>query len=229
MKSVFITGTDTGVGKTVVTGLLARHLMDVGCNVVTQKWVETGTKGFSRDVDAHLKMMRKKKKDFKRYLPYVSPYTFKFLSSPHLASRLGKEKVRLDKIKFAYRLLKEEHDTVVVEGVGGALVPLSENKLCLDLAKELKLPIIIVVGNKLGAINHTLLTIEAAKERKMNIVGLIFNNLFKGADKTVLEDNVKIIKKMTGEKVLGVLPYSRFNSPKAAKGVDWKEIERELG
>ena len=69
-------------------------------------------------------------------------------------------------------------------------------------------------------------TIEAAKERKMKIIGLIFNNLFKETDKVVLEDNVKIIKKMTGEKILGVLPYSRFGSPKAAKGVDWKEIER---
>ena len=83
---------------------------------------------------------------------------------------------------------------------------MSEEILVIDIAKELGLPVLIVAGNKLGAINHTLLTIEAVKKRGMDIVGIIFNNLCKRTDKVILRDNPRIIKRLTGEVILGTLP-----------------------
>ncbi|MBL7068375.1 MAG: dethiobiotin synthase [Candidatus Omnitrophica bacterium] len=195
MRGIFVTGTDTGVGKTVVTGLLARYLSDGGYSVITQKWIETGSKGFSKDIDMHLKLMGKRRKDIKDFLPHVSPYVFKFASSPHLAAKLERERINKDKIKKSFRVLQKRHDFVIVEGVGGALVPYNEKRLVIDIAKELKLPVIVVAENRLGAINHTLLTIEAIKARKMKVVGVIFNDWRGKTDRKILKDNIRIIKK----------------------------------
>ena len=205
-RSIFITGTDTGVGKTIVTGLLARFFFEKGLKVITQKWIQTGN---ANDVNMHLKLMRMPGSIVKKYLPYIMPYKFKFPASPHFASKLEKIKISKQKIIKNFHILQETFDYVLVEGIGGAFVPYNNKELVIDIVKELKLPAIIVVGNKLGAINHTLLTIEALRNRKIKILGLIFNNIDKKADKTILEDNIKIIKKLTKAKVLGALPYAK--------------------
>lgn len=206
MKAFFITGTDTGVGKTVVAGLAGRFLLDKGYSVITQKWVQTGSSGFPDDISAHLRLMKKTKKSIKAYLPSVCPYTFKVPSSPHLASRAQKRKIDIKRIKNSFRFLKNRFDFVIVEGTGGSLVPLNGNKLVIDIARELSLPVLLVASNRLGAINHTLLTVEAIKRRNMKLAGIIFNNSEGKHDKAVLEDNPKIVGRITGEKILGVLP-----------------------
>ena len=206
MKGLFITGTDTGVGKTVVTGLLGRFFLDKGCNVITQKWIETGSSGLSSDISLHLSLMNMPKKNIKDYLPYVSSYVFRFASSPHLAARLEKKNIKPDKIKDSFKALSKNFDFVIVEGAGGALVPFNKRKLIIDIAQELGLPVLIVAGNKLGAINHTLLTVEALRKRKMKIIGIVFNNQSTGINRTVLENNPQIVKTLTNETVFGMLP-----------------------
>ena len=205
MKGIFITGTDTGAGKTIVAGLLARYLQDKGYKVITQKWIETGSKNFSPDINLHLKLMRRQRKDIKAYLPYVSPYIFRFASSPHLAASLEKRRIKAEKIKESFRFLSKRFDFVIVEGIGGALVPFSGKRLVIDIAKELGLLVLIVAGNKLGAINHTLLTLEAIKKRDMKIIGIVFNNQ-SVKDRIILRDNPRIIKRLTGEAIPGILP-----------------------
>lgn len=200
MKAIFVTGTDTGIGKTLIIGLLARQLMESGYNVITQKWIQSGK---TKDINTHLKLMGISKKTVKKYLPFMEPYSFKFPASPHLAAKLEKRTINTKKIKKSFKVLQKQFDFVIVEGTGGALVPYNKKKLVIDIARELNMPVLIVVGNKLGAINHTLLTIEAIKKRKMPILGIIFNNIDKRANKVILQDNVKIIKKLTGERVLG--------------------------
>ncbi|MCQ9207162.1 MAG: dethiobiotin synthase [Omnitrophica bacterium] len=206
MKAFFITGTDTGVGKTVVAGLAGRFLSDKGYSVITQKWIQTGSSVFPDDIGAHLRLMKKTKKSIKAYLPLVCPYTFKVSSSPHMASRIEKRKIDIKKIKNSFHLLSEQFDFVIVEGIGGGLVPLNEHKLVIDVARDLSLSVLLVASNRLGAINHTLLTVEAIKRRNMKIAGIIFNNSGGKHDKAVLEDNPKIVGRITGEKILGVLP-----------------------
>ncbi len=209
MKGIFVTGTDTGVGKTIVTGLLAKFLKDKGYKVITQKWVETGSCRFSKDVNFHLKLINKKKRELRDHLSDISPYTFKFRSSPHLASSLTKRKISIERIKKSFKSLEKAFNFVVVEGVGGALVPLTRDKLVIDVAGELNLPVLVVVGNKLGTINHTLLTLEALKARKMKIIGVVFNNLGNKESKLILKDNPKIIETISGQKSLGSLPWTK--------------------
>jgi len=209
MNVIFVAGTDTGVGKTVVTGLLGRYLLGKGYSVVTQKWLQTGPQGLSGDIAVHLKFMGKRIKDFKGYLPFMMPYSFRSPCSPHLAARLERKGIDVTKIEKALRGLTKDFDFVVIEGVGGILVPLSRTTLLVDLVKELGLPVLIVAGNKLGAINHTLLTIEGLRARRIKIIGVLFNNISRDEDNMILRDNPKIVKELSGETVLGILPWAK--------------------
>lgn len=191
MRGIFVTGTDTGVGKTVVAGLLARFLKEKGCRALTQKWIETGCGNLNKAYSL------------------TRPYTFKLAASPHLAAAQEKRNIRKEKIKNSFKILAKNFDWVIVEGIGGALVPFNKKNLVIDIAKELNLPVVIVTANKLGAINHTLLTIEALRKRKMKIIGILFNNLLPKTNPLILKDNPKIIKALSGKKILGILPYCK--------------------
>lgn len=207
MKGIFITATDTGAGKTLVTGFLARYLCKRGLKVITQKWIATGERGnFSADTGKHLEIMGKTKRDIQDYLTLVSPYTFKKACSPHLAARAENRRISVNKIIKSFSVLSKQFDFVLVEGTGGVLVPFNQKRWVIDIAKELDLSVLLVVQNKLGAINHTLLTIEALKSRKIKILGMLFNNL-KQEDKRILKDNPQILKKLTKQQVFGVLPW----------------------
>jgi len=208
-KAVFIVGTDTAVGKTLITGLLAKFIASRGKRVITQKWIQTGNKGFSADIASHLKFMNKKRKDINKYLNYVSPYIFEFPASAHLASSIEKKNIRPDKIKNSFKILAKDFDFVIAEGIGGTLVPFNRRRLVIDIVKELNLAVLIVAGNKLGAINHTLLTIEALKKRGLKILGIIFNVFLPRTNKFILKDNLKIVRELSRARVLGSLPWSR--------------------
>jgi dethiobiotin synthetase len=206
MKAVFVTGTDTGVGKTVICGLLGRYLLDRGRNVITQKWIQTGSQGFPEDLAAHLKLMGRQKKDVEKYLHSMTTYTFSLPVSPHLAAAIENKRIDSAKIKGDFRRLSEQFDSVIVEGVGGVLVPYGKRGLVIDIVKELDLPAIIVAQNKLGAINHTLLTIEALSSRRIKVLGVIFNE-YPNEDTIIAENNPKIVKMITGRNILGTLPW----------------------
>ncbi len=219
MRYIFVAGTDTDIGKSVVTGLLARRLLDNGHSVVTQKWVGTGCSRASNDIDAHLKFMGKSRGDFRGYLQSMMPHIFKFPSSPHLAARLAKRRIDLARIKGSLKKLSKDFNSVIIEGTGGLLVPLDEKTLLIDVVKSLRLPVILVAPNRLGTINHTLLSIEALRMRKIKIIGIIFNNTSKKENRIVLRDNPKIVEKISGTKVLGILPW--LKDIKAGTGLGW--------
>lgn len=182
MSVIFIAGTDTGAGKTVVAELVARYLSDEGYKVATQKWVETGVTK-SRAV-----------------------FSFKLAASPHLAAKAESKKIDVGKIKNALQSLESDFDFVIVEGTGGLLVPLDEKTLFIDIVEELKLPVILVAANRLGAINHALLSLEALNRRKIKTLGIIFNNISPKENRLVLKDNPKIVKQF-GKTPVAVLPF----------------------
>lgn len=192
-KSLFITGTDTDVGKTVICACLARYLSREGINVGIQKWVSTGNKNTSDDIDYCLSMLGRKKEELDPP-SLLHPYTFDFPASPHLAAELEGRKINIDKIVESYHTLVRKHDFLIVEGVGGVLVPLSRDRLLIDLVAELAIPVLIVTHSGLGTINHTLLTIEALRKRNIDILGMVFNFAGKGS-KIIEEDNRKIISR----------------------------------
>jgi dethiobiotin synthetase len=209
MKAVFITGTDTGVGKTIVAGLLARYFVEQGYRAITQKWVQTGTRDFPSDIPTHLKLMGMKPEAIQEHEEDVTPYAFELAASPHLAAAHENASIDTRKIIASFRRLSKQFDTVVVEGAGGILVPLNKKKLFIDVVKTLALPVVIVAANKLGAINHTLLTVEALQARNIEVLGIVFNTLDRQQDETVMQDNPEIVKTFARVPILGQLPWSK--------------------
>ena len=206
MKGLFITGTDTAVGKTVVCGLLAAHLRRAGDRVVTQKWIQTGCTGFSEDIETHLRFMGLERRALGADEDFVCPYIFPLAASPHLAAEAAGQTIDPEHIKACTLKLAERNDRVLVEGLGGVAVPYSRDSLVLDLIVDLELPVLVVVQNKLGAINHALLTVEALQQRRLRIVGLVFNSC-PGQDRRITQDNPRIVAELTGHQSLGTLPW----------------------
>ncbi len=208
-NAIFITGTDTGVGKTVVTGLLARFLREKGVKVVTQKWVQTGCGENQGDIRTHMRLMGEEPARFKKFHSDMVPYTLKFPSSPHLAAEMEGVKIDTSRIKKSFRCLTKEFDCVLVEGTGGFMTPLNERTVMADIVEELSPKILVVAQNRLGAINQAVMTVEALRKRDLGVIGILFNRLSKGGDERVLKDNTWIVKKITGEEVLGELSHSK--------------------
>lgn len=209
MKTIFIAGTDTGAGKTVVAGLLAGYLVDRGYKVVTQKWVQTGLSGNGKsDIHGHVKLMGKTRSLSISENGLTMPFSYKFPSSPHLAARLEGKMPDPKKIASSLRALSKDHDVVIIEGTGGLMVPFNNNMLFIDLVKKLNIPVILAAGNKLGAINHTLLSLAALGSRKIKLLGVVFTDISKDKE-LILEDNVKTVDRLSKGKVLGRIPHSK--------------------
>lgn len=181
-KVFFVSGTDTDVGKTLVSAVLA-----IGLNAYYWKPVQSGP-------DTDSAALEKVGVDPGRILPET--YTLTEPLSPHLAARLDNKQISLDDISLPI-IRQDQH--LIVEGAGGLLVPLNDDKLVIDLIKKLELPVVLVSRTTLGTINHTLLSIEALKTRKIPIVGVIMSG-------NPNEENKKAIEHYGAVKVLGVVP-----------------------
>ncbi len=201
-KGIFITGTDTGVGKTVVSAALAWTLKGSGKRVAVMKPVQTGTNsGRLMDIEFIQRVIRTN-------YPLDEACTYRFSQplAPSVASRLAGGKIDLKKINSVFNNLNSSHDVVIVEGSGGLLVPITDDYLMSDLARDLGLCSIIVTRPSLGTLNHTLLTAESAKHRGLKLLGIVINKfpLNPGiAERT----NPELILKMTREPIVGVLPF----------------------
>ena len=209
MRSLFVTGTDTDVGKTVVVGLLARYLRSQGHRAITQKWVQTGTHDYPCDLPTHLELMGADVETIRGYERDVNPYAFALAASPHLAAARENTRIDTQRIVASFRRLEAAFDTVIVEGAGGILVPLNEKELFIDVAADLDLPVLVVAANKLGAINHTLLTVEALQARNVEILGIVFNAIDRDQDETVIQDNPEIVAAFARVPILSRLPWSQ--------------------
>jgi dethiobiotin synthetase len=180
MTGLFVTGTDTGAGKTVVAAALARALADAGVDVGVMKPVASGCrlrKGRLVSEDSELLREGARTDD---PMELVTPAAFALPLAPSVAGRIERKRFDLRGVMAAYRELARRHDFVVVEGVGGLLVPLSEKLLVADLAAKLHLPLVVVVANRLGAINHALLTLNEARRRKLPVWRVVLNEVCPG-------------------------------------------------
>jgi len=207
-RGIFITGTDTGVGKTLVTGLLGDYLLRQGYSVITQKWVQSGCRGFPEDIAAHRDIMGQGRDAAGSFLDAVCPYIFKLPASAHLAAEAENHAIDPEHVKQCFTRLSQAFDVVLVEGMGGALVPYTRKALLIDIAQALDLPVLIVAKNQLGTINHTLLTIEAIRSRGLSILGIVFNGP-EGQGDVITEDNPRIIKELTGQPIWGSLSWTK--------------------
>jgi len=199
MSGIFITGTDTEVGKTVITAGLVKHFRSQGINTGYMKPISCGP-----DNDA---VYLKKLLGLKDPLKLINPVSLPHPLAPYTSARLAKKRISLIKIFKAYKKLKKEHDLVLVEGVGGTLVPITRNYFVADLIKDLKLPTIIVARAGLGTLNHTFSTIEALQSRKIEILGIILNG-FKGKERSE-KTNADDIAKISGLPILAKIKWQK--------------------
>lgn len=203
-KNLFITGTGTDVGKTFVTGLIIKKLREAGKNPSYYKAAMSGNK---RRKDGSLipgdALWVKEISGIQQPLEEMCPYIYENAYSPHLASRIEGNPVRMEVVKQGFDRVCEKYDYVTMEGSGGILCPVcfDEAKIQLeDVIKELSLPSVIIADAGLGTINSTVLTVEYMKSRQMPVKGFIFNHYHPG--NLMEEDNKKMCEYMTGLPVL---------------------------
>ncbi|HSN92515.1 MAG TPA: dethiobiotin synthase [Anaeromyxobacteraceae bacterium] len=202
MRGLFVTGTDTGVGKTEVACALLRAARARGLDAVGMKPAQSGAgPGEVSDAERLLEASG-------RVEPFaaVCPYELEAPLAPAVAARLEGRTVSLDAIVSAARALASRHAAVVVEGAGGLLVPLSEDATYADLAAALGLPVLVVARAGLGTLNHTALTCEALGRRGLAVAGVVLNRTVPVDDPSV-PHNAAEIERMTGARVLAVLPH----------------------
>lgn len=200
MKGIFITGTDTGVGKTVVACTIAHILKEQGVDVGVMKPIATG------DRQDALNLI--KAADLDDSIDLVNPIYLRPPLAPSVAAQLCKKGIELRKVFNAYKKLSSLHQFLVVEGIGGLMVPIKRDFFVADLIKRFGLSMIIVSKPYLGTINHTLLTVKVARHYRLNILGIVINyseDRKKGlAEKT----SPDAIRRLSGLPILGIVPYS---------------------
>ena len=202
MPTFFITGTDTEVGKTVATGLIAYECKQAGRKVVTQKWIQSGLESCSEDIETHLELMKANRNDYNDYLKCMTPYKFQLAASAHLAAKEEGRHINPHYLFACSTALSKVFDFVFIEGLGGLQVPINDSITTCDLLEKCNYQTIVVVDNKLGAINHALLTLESLRERKIPVAGIIINQRNTGEDPKILDDNIDTIQKFGNTKVL---------------------------
>ena len=206
MNGFFITGTDTGVGKTALSALLLAELRRRGINAAPMKPVQTGVRDQeSGDLDYSLSMAGMTIQEEIRSL--MSPYRFEPACSPHLAAELTGTEIKVSAIVNAAQKLASEYDRLIIEGAGGVLVPLNRYETMLDLMKALSLPVILAARPGLGTINHTLLSIRALKAAGLDIAGIVFIASEEGEPGLIEEDNAVTIEQLEAVPVLGTIPF----------------------
>ncbi len=205
MAGLFITGTDTGVGKTFVARGIASVLRARGRRVGVLKPIETGC-GAAIDRQPADALALRAAAGSNLPLDRICPYQLDAPLAPDVAARL--ENVRIDPavVAAAFRALDRDHDFTLVEGAGGLLVPIRDRYTMADLASELGLPVLVVVDSKLGAINHALLTLEAAAARGLSVRGYVLNHA-SAADEAAAT-NASVLARCTDVACLGTINWT---------------------
>ena len=216
-KAYFITGTDTGVGKTLVACALLQAFVKQGNKAVGMKPVAAGcvkTPAGMYCEDAE-NLLAAGNVAAPREL--VNPYALTLPVAPHIASvQMGLE-IRLEKIEQSFLQLREMAEVVVVEGVGGFMVPLNGREDTADMAQLLGLPVIMVVGLRLGCLNHALLSAQAIRQRGLTLAGWVANQI--ESDMPFLQDNVAALEQRLKAPLIGVVPYRQGLSVEEMAGL----------
>ena len=224
MQSLFITGTDTDVGKTYVTAGLAASFYEMGIDIGVMKPFAAGTaqkNGFkSEDVKilsdaAHVSDPEN----------LINPQFFPIPASPYTAWKKLKTKPKIATVLSSFKKLSKLHDTILVEGMGGVMTPILKDYFITNLIKEMKIPTIIVTRTKVGTVNHTLMTVMMCQKYKIPIKGIIINNFDNGYP---INQLTKDLENLTGVKVLGSVPFIKDMSNASLYKIFKKNIDMKL-
>ncbi|MBD3276915.1 MAG: dethiobiotin synthase [Candidatus Aegiribacteria sp.] len=215
LKGLFVTGTDTGVGKTLVAAGLLRAMRNTGMDVLPCKPVQTGCTfeyGNLLPPDLELCLKSSDLHPSKEIEKLMCPFRYRPACSPHLAGRMAGKSPTIASIADSLNKLSDGCEYVIVEGAGGVMVPLNNEETMLDLMTGLGLPVLLVARAGLGTINHSLLSILALESRNVQPAGIVMNML---REKTsyITDDNSKTVERFSGVPVLSVLPSLPGDNP----------------
>lgn len=207
-RGLFITGTDTGVGKTFVAAGLARCLREQGIRPGVLKPVETGCalrggKRIPRD-GAFLRHMAGATEPFDE----IVPYRLRAPLAPQVAAEREGVRIRIDRIDRAFRVISARHTCTLVEGAGGILVPVTRRTTMVDLMKKFKLPVLLVSRIGLGTLNHTLLTLYYLAQYRIPVAGIVFNDP-DGCRDLSARSNPATLEQWSSEPILGNIPHGK--------------------
>ncbi|MFC1977037.1 dethiobiotin synthase [Chloroflexota bacterium] len=230
-RGIFVTGTDTGVGKSVVAAGTLRWLRNQGIDAVPMKPVQTGgIQGGDRLIapDLELCLSTSRIRTDGNEVQLMSPYVYEPACSPHLAGRMSQRYADPSKIKDCADKLLQNHQALVVEGAGGVMAPLNESVTMLALMKMLAFPVVLVSRFGLGTINHTLLSIQALRTFEVSIIGVVFNHAAqpRPENQPVEEDNPCAIAQFGNVRVLGKLRY--LNNLSSKRKDIWSNFEEDM-
>ena len=233
-KGLFITGTDTGVGKTLIAGTIAKILAASGRKVGVFKPIASGCRKTRQGLVSDDAEFLAYCANSQFPLSVVNPVTFETPAAPILCQHQENCKVDFEQISSTYRHICENSDVVIVEGIGGIRVPISEDVDVLDLAKAFGLAVIIVARPGLGTINHTLLTIDALRIADLTLAGVVINGYDESRADLAETTAPRIIAQCGDTSILAVVPYDPAASVKdgiigeqvfdALSDIDWNTI-----
>jgi dethiobiotin synthetase len=225
MRGVFVTGTGTGVGKTAVAAGLAYALRKRKVDVAAMKPFATAGKHYSSRFKSHDTAVLAAAAGAGEPDGILNPSFYRLPAAPLMAAQAtGQPQADIEKALDAVRELGGRHDFVIVEGIGGIMVPLNEKEFVADFARHAGLPVIIVTLAALGTINHTVLTAKACREYGLDVLGIIVNRMPKKP--TIVEQKApETLERLTGIPVLGVLPFSRGAGYKKMGGLVEKALD----
>ena len=225
LKSLFITGTDTDVGKTYITAGLAITLKKMSIDVGVMKPFAAGVaqkKGYkSEDIE-----ILSHAAEINDHENLVNPQFFPIPASPYTAWKKLKIKPKIPLVLSSFKKLSNIHEMILVEGMGGILTPILKNYYVTNLIKDMKIPTIIITRSKVGTINHTLMTVKMCEKYKIPIKGIIINNF--DDDGYPINQLKSDLENLTGVKVLGSIPFTKNANEASLYRIFKKNIDMKL-
>ena len=220
----FVTGTDTGIGKTYVSCLLLQALAARHKAVVGMKPIAAGSEyGQWQDVE-----LLRAAGNVEVSRDYLNPYALQMPIAPHIAAGQEGIAIEIARIKYYYDRLTESADVVVVEGVGGFLVPINTDETTADLVRALNLPVLLVVGMRLGCISHALLTVQAVQQAELRLAGWVANCIDPGM--LMPEENIATLQQRIDAPLLGKVPFAgNSDLTQQAQCIDAEKLIQMIG
>ena len=206
-KGLFITGTDTGVGKTIIAGGIARLLSDQGYKVGVFKPVATGCRKEREGLVSSDAEFLAFCANCDLPLSVINPVSFFIPAAPIVCQEYENHTDDFEQIATAYNHICQNSDVVIVEGIGGIRVPVTQDVDVLSLAKEFDLPVVIVARPSLGTINHTLLTVDAVRTAQLKLAAIIINGYNVSSADIAVETAPGVIADLTGVNILSIVPF----------------------
>ncbi len=227
-QGLFITGTDTGVGKTVVTAAILAHFLHQGKKAGVMKPIETGVDSECSSPANSDALFLMQCGGIEDALAEICPVRLKPAASPFQAALIENRSIQLETILSAYKKLSGQYDWMLVEGIGGVRVPITRDYGVVELIRDLGLPALVVARYQLGTLNHTLMTLDTLKQNGIPVRGVVFCQTEPGAPDAIEQDQPRLVEELSGTQILGTFPYIDNLNTQSFSPEKLKELEASV-